>query len=272
MKFFEVLNNVLRESNVYVAGMMVVAIAVGIFLFARSLDTKSVLASDDSKLPPKIYPGYPSALLCWLTWWLILLVVHTLIPNPTTYYWIILLLDGFGNIALLGVAACLLPQDKALPTLKFIGYLLSASLVLLVWNLLLGAPYHSASVVWKITVSSLGIFLAMGAFILLAYTAAERFTDFKVQIWIICTPYALLQAPGYYLLLIDLNADTNQRELLRSLLAIGKIIFVILFISILFSERGISKKGSITKHLMTVLNVIVLVLSLLLTITQLMHR
>jgi hypothetical protein len=198
-------------------------------------------------------------------------VVYSLIPaipNPSVY-WRILLLDGFGNIALLGTAACLRPKELALPPWKFVGYSLSLSLTVLSWNLLLGARKPTAEPGWKVLVSTPGVFLAVAAFILLAYTAAKCFTEFKVEIWLICMPYALLQGPAYYFILIDPTSRPAGLKVVECWLAIGKIMFILLFSYILLVRTKISEKKGITRVVINSLEAALVVLTLLSTFAQL---
>lgn len=260
LHFLSNVSNGLPKLNLFVSGIMVVAIAWGFFLLAHSY--APTRQKHKGRPLPKVYPGFPSALLCWLWWWLILLAVYSLIDDPATY-WIVLLLDGFGNIALVATALCLLPENKALPSWKFAGYILSSSLTLLSWNLLLGARFPTAGPHWKMVVSSVGILLAAGAFVFLAIAAANRFKQFTGHIWLVCAPYALLQVPAYFYLLINPGSYPKEAALIQSWLAIGKIMFILLFLYILLVEMGISTKAGITKIVMNSLNALLVVLTVI---------
>lgn len=113
----------------------------------------------------------------------------------------------------------------------------------------------------------------MGAFLFLAYAAAPQFKEFKVQIWLLCTAYAVLQLPAYINILIDPTPDLNERKLLEGLLASGKIMFVLLFFFILLVETKIAERAGIIKlfnYVLSGLNAILLGLTLISTITQLL--
>lgn len=269
IRLLHILDKVVQYSNPFATGMMIVAIAFGFFLLGGS-----VRAAPNPNEPheielPKIYPGPPSALLCWLVVWLNWLVIYAILPDPSAY-WIVLLLDGFGNAALVAAAVCLLGDDKAPPVWKFLAYILSGSLVLLCWNLLIGSRVPSDYLAWRIIVSLPGLLLAAGAFIYLAVTASKRFARLRRQIWLMCFVYALLQFPAYIYFLMLSAPNSLQGKLTTGLLGVGKIMFVLLFLSILLIEMEIVEKDSAIKRIKKFLPVIQLTLSVVAIVVRLL--
>ncbi|MFO0905782.1 MAG: hypothetical protein U0939_22430 [Pirellulales bacterium] len=236
----------IADANIYIAAIMVVAIAWGTLAFA--IKSKTIELSD-------VFPGVPAGVVFWMGWWLELLVVYSLITDPVANYWLLLLFDGFANVALIATAWSLMPKDKV-PTLwHFSAYLAAGTLTLVSWNLIFGKHLPFDSPAWRMFVAAPGMILATCGFLFLAYSASKQFPPFATYIWALCLAYGLCQPPAYYCHLIDPSGNLVAKGVISALLALGKLLFVLLFVSILVTNTtnfGTDRGVRIVKTFLTV--------------------